>query len=304
MHKIAPFISIIICTYNNTERLKNALNSLLNLTSVEDKNYEIILINNNSSDDTENTAKSISPLFLGRLRYYFEKSQGLSYARNRGIKEAKGDYVTFIDDDCTVEKNWLNELNKCIKLHNPDIIGGKILLYWETKKPRWLTENLRANLGLLDYGDKPFRITSHDNQIVGANFTVRKAIFENQKYLFKVQLGRQGKKLFSAEETELFFNLFHDGYQLWYWPASCAYHHIPKSKTTISYFLKWYFYYGQTIGYLQKLCPQVLSYNGNSILRHRLKILIRCLKTIDKSYVELITFFARYLGIAVYYLKR
>jgi GT2 family glycosyltransferase len=210
--------------------------------------YEIVVVDNNSSDGTKNVVQEAERSFAGKLRYVFESKQGLSCARNKGIREAKGDFAAFLDDDVIVEKNWLVELVKCIETRDPDCIGGKVLPRWGAKKPFWLTENICMKLGLLDYGDKPFQIIDESTPVVGANFAVRRQIFQDEGYRFETRLGRMGKKLFSGEEIDLFLKLLKNKRAIWYCPSFCVYHDITGEKLKISYFLKWSYYHGKSCG--------------------------------------------------------
>src|SRR3989338_11158164 len=99
-------ISVIICTYNNVKCLKQAILSLVDQTL--DKNlYEILVVDNNSSYETVLQVKSLQHKSLAEVRLIKELKQGLGYARNKGLKSAKGEYVAFIDDDAKADEYWL-----------------------------------------------------------------------------------------------------------------------------------------------------------------------------------------------------
>ncbi|MDR1585310.1 MAG: glycosyltransferase family 2 protein, partial [Prevotellaceae bacterium] len=135
-------LSIIICTYNRDNYLYNALKSIAE-NDFPFSDYEIVLINNNSTDATETECSRFQNDFPQvDFRYFVETNQGLSYARNRGIRESKGEILVFLDDDAFVGKNYLRNLQKNIET-NPDwaAFGGKITPLFENgKTPEWLSK--------------------------------------------------------------------------------------------------------------------------------------------------------------------
>ena len=101
------YISVIICTYNRDKYIYNVLKSIAENTLSRDK-YEIVLVNNNSTDSTETECNRFCTDYSDvKFRYFIETNQGLSYARNRGIQEAEGNVVVYVDDDATINKEYL-----------------------------------------------------------------------------------------------------------------------------------------------------------------------------------------------------
>lgn len=125
--------SIIICTYNRHDSLKDALDHLLKLCANQ-QNYEIIIVDNNSKDNTKELVILYTKKFNGKLKYFFEPKKGMPYARNAGINEAKGEIVVFIDDDSLVQERWLENLIKPY-IDNPKIgaVGGRVIDKTEIK---------------------------------------------------------------------------------------------------------------------------------------------------------------------------
>lgn len=124
-------ISAIICTHNNPILLKKAIKSLINQSLNKDK-YEILVINNKSEDRADRTVQAYADRY-SKVRYANEKKLGLSYARNKGVREARGDYIAFMDDDAEADIDWLSSIVRCFEQTNPrpDIIGGKVFLKHE-----------------------------------------------------------------------------------------------------------------------------------------------------------------------------
>jgi glycosyltransferase involved in cell wall biosynthesis len=156
-----PFdISVIICTYNRCDLLKKSIESLLS-QECDQVRYELIIVDNNSADQTKQMCQSILSLCDLPVRYIFEPQQGVSYARNAGIAQAKAPILAFSDDDVWVSKNWIASIKRAFDEH-PEIaaIGGKVLPEWQEKPPKWLTRKHWTPLALQDYCDVKYLSTS------------------------------------------------------------------------------------------------------------------------------------------------
>ncbi len=199
--------------------------------------YEIVLVNNNSTDNTESECKRFRQDFSDiRFNYCVETNQGLSYARNRGIRESKGDILVYVDDDALVNKEYLQTFATFFE-KNPDIAaaGGPIIPQYETEEPAWMSHYTRQLVtGKLYLGDKEREFPK--NAFPGSgNAAYRKAVFDKIG-LFNVELGRKGNSLISAEEKDLFDKMTTIGIRFFYLPTAILYHIIPEKKLTQDYF--------------------------------------------------------------------
>jgi glycosyltransferase involved in cell wall biosynthesis len=228
-------ISVIVCTYNRTESLKRALNSLNKMSVPRHLSWELIVVDNNSKDKTRDAVEKFRLDSELSVRYVFEGNQGISHARNSGLKEAKGDVIAFIDDDVTVDRKWISNVGKAFREDGISCVGGKILPVFEKPRPKWLTEDLYKTLALLDYGDQRFHLTKPI--IWGANFAAKASMFH--KYgKFNLLLGRTGEKLYIGEETEFIKRLLENGETVLYAPNIVVHHHISAERLNKSYFRK------------------------------------------------------------------
>jgi glycosyltransferase involved in cell wall biosynthesis len=230
-----PRLSLVLCTYNRAQSLRETLNSLRSL-DVGGLEGEIIVVDNNSSDDTRDVIESFLPHAPLETRHLFEARQGLSHARNAGIDAATGEVIVFCDDDVLVDPAWLREIAGVFARENPAALGGKILPKWQLPPPHWLGPKLHSFLALLDYGDAP--IEMKDPILWGANLAVRRDVFDTMR--FDGGLGRSGDKLYNGEDAALLQKLIDRGDRVIYWPRAVVHHNIPAQRLTKAYFRKWH----------------------------------------------------------------
>ena len=199
-------LSIVICTYNRNQFLPITLEKAA-LQVVDFATIEIIVVNNNSTDDTESTCLEFQQSYPDiNFKYILETQQGLSYARNRGIYEAEGDVICFIDDDAYVDPHFSENLISYYDNH-PNVFstGGRIIPIYEGSEPDWMSQYLLPLVAALDLGEgvKKFKSGKYP---IGANMAFRKQVFEKIGF-FDTNLGRKGDQLESGEEKDLFKRL-------------------------------------------------------------------------------------------------
>ncbi len=238
-------ISIIICTYNRGHHLKNVLKSLSEQLVPGDLKWEIIVVDNNSTDDTHEITMEFSRRVGLQVKYIKEVKQGLSYARNRGIEESAGRYIAFTDDDAIAGSSWVAVLHKTFQTYNCDCVGGRIYLKPVKELPKWLTKELWGFLAYLDYGDSPFQITDH--YVYGTNMAFSRQILNKAGY-FNTDLGRTGYTPVGGEETELLKRIMQSGATVYYQPGAEIHHVIEAYKLKKNYFRRLHYYEGFSNG--------------------------------------------------------
>lgn len=237
-------ITVVLCTYNRCRSLAKALDSVAASTLPGSVEWEVLVVDNNSSDQTREVMGEFCCKHPGRFRYLFEPQQGLSNARNAGIREAHGDILAFTDDDVTVEPTWLQNLTA--PLHNGEWAGsgGRVRPECTLLPPRWLSLEEGHSLGplaIFDRGPNPCDLTEPP---FGANMAFRRQMFE--KYgRFRTDLGRCADKLLSNEDTEFGRRLLAAGERLRYEPSAVVYHPVPESRLQKKHFVTWWFGKGQ-----------------------------------------------------------
>ena len=230
-------LSIIISTYNNSASLMRTLLSVSEQNA--DKNiWECVVINNNSTDDTAEQFAAFAKEHADiNIRLVDEPQQGLSYARNRGIVEAKGQILAFIDDDETINEGFVSAYIDLFQNHGAFIAAGALKVCYDSARPRWMshyTEKMIANP--LDLGNEIITIT-RTVMPTGGNMAFNREVF-NLYGNFDTSLGRRGNELFGGEENDLFERIRDLGERIFYTPHAIAYHHIADKKLTAEYFDK------------------------------------------------------------------
>src|SRR5688572_27249140 len=167
-------LSVVVCTYNRADLLSRLLESF-RTQAFEAQRYEIIVVDNNSTDNTSSVVREFCPSF-SNLRYFLEPQQGLSHARNRGWRKARGQYVAFMDDDARASRDWVETALRCFGWIRPEplAIGGKILPAYDAPKPTWFHDDLE----LRSFGDNP-RFLSSGESFSGSNMVFRRDVLEH-----------------------------------------------------------------------------------------------------------------------------
>ncbi len=240
-------ISVVICTYNRAASLKRALESLADMKVPDEVSWEVVVVDNNSSDGT----RGVVDQFLGsslKIQYIFEPAQGLSLARNRGIKESRGHIVSFIDDDVLVAQDWLLEVKKAFDSSRVACVGGKVPLKQDLPFPDWWCKEYNPSLGQCEKGDQIFILDSASQGTVGigANLSFRRSCFE-QYGNFRSDLGRIGRSLLMGEDVEFCNRLRSHGELLMHFPRAVVYQCPDLSRVTKRYVLRWFFRIGEWI---------------------------------------------------------
>ena len=223
-------ISFIICTYNREKYIYECLSRLALNTLKE--GWEIVLVNNNSTDNTAaECARFVDDYQPANYRYFLETQQGLSFARNRGIQESKGEWLVFLDDDAMVESEYIASLQKHLSAHpEAGAFGGQIIPLFEDGEPEWYSKWAMGFVSALDRGNTVHPFPSNKFPI-GANMGVRHDVI-NRVGTFNTALGRTGNNLLAGEEKDLLNRIHAAGYPILYFPNIPVLHCIPAKRTT------------------------------------------------------------------------
>lgn len=252
-------ISVILCTYNRSASLGKALESVAASTLPSSVDWEVLVIDNNSKDQTREVVKSFCDRYPHRFRYAFEPQPGKSNALNRGIREARGSVLAFTDDDVTVEPTWLQNLTSGLDSGEWSGAGGRVRPARSFEAPYWLPlegpHNMGGILAIFDLGETPKQL---DRPPIGNNMAVRKEMFE--KYgCFRSDLGPRPGSEIRDEDTELGRRLLAAGERLRYEPSAVIYHDVPEKRLKKEYFLTYWFDTGRTMIRTMERRPDILG---------------------------------------------
>lgn len=240
LYRRKMIVDVIVCTYNRHESLAKALESVAVSVLPDSIEWDVLVVDNNSTDQTRDVVEGLCRRYPGKFRYKFEGRPGKSHALNAGIREARGDVVAFMDDDVTVDCNWLHNLTASLNGHEWAGAGGRILPRWEASPPSWLASGGRyrsAPLALFDLGPDAGQLAEPP---FGTNMAFRKAMF--QKYGgFRTDLGPNPENLIRGEDTEFGSRLLKAGERLVYEPAAIVHHPVAPGRIQKQYFLAWWF---------------------------------------------------------------
>lgn len=232
-------ITVIIATYQRPEHLKLTLGSIGACTMNDAFDYEVIVADNNSRDNTKQVVEQLMPSFNGRLKYVFEAKQGKSFALNAAIQLAQGDCIAMTDDDCMVHKDWLLKIYQTFSEKNVDMLCGKVKPIFNDEIPKWLDVNnifFHGPIVSFNLGEKYFDNSQKSILATGANLIVSKASLAKFG-------GFQKEK--RSQDTEISYRWQQLGAVIGYSPDVLVYHTTSLSRLNKKYFRRWHFLSGK-----------------------------------------------------------
>lgn len=226
-------IDLVICTYNNASFLDRILGALIEQVSPSVK-WEVLVVNNNCTDETSAIVERYIQLAKFPLKMVLEPIQGLTPARLCGVKNTSGDWIAFVDDDCLLAPDWVEQAAIFAQSY-PECggFGGKVILDWQVQPPDELL-NFGYCFAEQDYGDNIKKLPC----LVGAGMIVKRKALADIGWIDKQFLAdRIGKKLISGGDVEIALRLA-SKYDLWYNPACKLHHIIPARRISWEYLHK------------------------------------------------------------------
>ena len=237
--------SVLICTFNRSTLLAETLESLRRIES--SRAWDVVVIDNNSTDDTRQVVDAFAATMPVRVAYLFEPRQGKSHALNTGIAHSRGEILVFTDDDVQVAPSWLDEACRAIDENDTiDYTGGPVAPLWDAAPPHWLDRtrsDLWGTLAILDYGPESFIFEDRSRIPLGVNLAVRRSLIDRIGG-FHPDLGRRGRSLLGQEQAEFLARGRIHGSRGQYVPAMRVAHHVPTERLKKTYFRRWWFWKG------------------------------------------------------------
>ena len=235
--------TVLICTCNRTSHLAETLQSIAG-TDARGISWDVLVVDNNSTDDTRAVVERAAAAYPVPLRYVLESRQGLCWARNTGVAESTGEVVAITDDDVRVSSEWLHEFVDGLERYGCDYAAGRVVPIWERDPPVWFPRSnglLWGVVAILDYGSEPKELGRRVP--LGVNMAVRRSAFWRVGE-FDVRLGRTVGTLMGQAEREWCLRARALGVVGYYLPAAVVHHHIPARRLTKRYFRQWFYWRG------------------------------------------------------------
>jgi glycosyltransferase involved in cell wall biosynthesis len=245
------FVTVAICTFNRAESLRLTLDSLVAMEVPSDLPWELLIVNNNSTDHTDDVIGE----YVGRLpvRREFESRGGKSNALNRAIDVAKGDYIVWIDDDVLVDAGLLTAYAAAFRRWpEAAVFGGRIKPKYEAPVEKWVLESeavLGGPYAIRDFGDQIVTLSADDEDHFpyGANWAIR--AIEQRAFRYDPELGPVPRRIRNQEDTDLMLRLLRSG-ATGYWISEAIVEHcIGRDRQTVRYIAEYYESWGETLAF-------------------------------------------------------
>lgn len=228
--EVTRHITVVVCTFNRAAMLREALASLVHLRT-DGFTFDIVVVNNASTDETPAVIDEFASRAAGvAVRGVLETRQGVAFARNRGIEEARGPWIAFFDDDQVADPDWLVKLSWLAESKQARVVGGAVRLKLEKEQPESFRPIFERVLWQSGRGDAACRYDVNNAPGTG-NLMIHRDVFD--------RVGRFAESLREAgEDTELFHRITTAGIAAWYTPDAIVFHHVPAYRLTPAY-LRW-----------------------------------------------------------------
>lgn len=263
-------VSVIICTWNRCKTLPAVLASLESCVVQPGLEWEVLVVDNNSTDQTRAVIEAFSAGTPERFRYIFEGRQGKSNALNTGIQNARGEILALTDDDVTVHPDWVTQISEAFQEFDCSGIGGRIVPLWRCPQPEWIDFDgpfrhvAFGGIVRFEKGDAAVRLTG---TATGANMAFKRSVVEKHGP-FRADLSgnhadrRRLGDLLGGEDTEYCQRLLNAGEKLYYAPKAIVYHPVEEHRLQKKYLQSFAFSYGRYILRLGGLPQNTKCYFG------------------------------------------
>jgi glucosyl-dolichyl phosphate glucuronosyltransferase len=248
-------MDIIICTYNNADLLERSLAALSKQQFSTLCSWSVLVVDNNCTDHTARVVDDyIQAQTIPGLQRIIETKQGLTPARLCGIKHTSSEWIAFVDDDCLLAEDWVEQAIQFAASHPQcGAFGGKVILEWETPPSPTLIKHARS-FAASDRGENTQQLSRRNFHIPGAGLVIQRKTLGQSGWLERQFLtGREGKKLTAGDDSEIVLRVLNAGYELWYTPNCVLHHFIPAKRISETYLAKMTYGHGNAAPYIASL---------------------------------------------------
>lgn len=253
-------LDVVVPTYKRSHLLRRTLSSLLQAPAPDGLSVTILVVDNNSEDDTEQVVHDIAAQATRRVHYVRETRQGLSHARNAGIRAGAGELIGFVDDDEEIDAQWYHAVAREFAAEATEFIGGPYLPNWSAPAPHWLPPGYHAAIGVVNPKPRSAMDRAFQGNLMGGNAVIRRSVFDRVG-MYSTRLGRSGKGLLSEEDAEFFRRLLAAGVHGLHVPDLIIYHYIPRERLTRQYHRRWCYWRGVSQGVLDREMQEPVAYS-------------------------------------------
>lgn len=227
-----PSLDLVICTYNNAALLDKTLLAIARQKVNPEAEWSVLVVDNNCTDNTQEVIKKYqASKKIPGLSVIVETKQGLTAARHCGVQNTKGNWIAFVDDDCFLSEDWVEQALRFAAIH-PDCgaFGGQVILDWEAPPAKYV---LKYGYSFAQQKGKNHQ---KKNCLAGAGMVLNRAALARTGWIDKPLLqDRIGNQLISGGDVEIALRIYGAGYDLWYTPDCKLYHFIPTRRTSQKY---------------------------------------------------------------------
>lgn len=233
MNQHPESLSILIPTHNRVALLRQALQSLMELSIPEGVDVELIVCANACTDDTIKLITPETKKLPFSVHCIEEPVPGLSTARNRLLKEARGEILAFLDDDIWVSRGWIAAMWEVLENYPADMVTSKVDLWWQAvQKPRWLSRRAAHMLSCLDHGEHVCELFSAGEAL--SNMAFRRSVLKSVPG-FRTDLGRSGRQMVAGDDTDFIARAMRAGHRMFYSPGAILLHWVAPERITRAY---------------------------------------------------------------------
>ncbi len=246
-------VSILVCSRNRAHEIINCLPGLAEQAN-EFNDVEVIVVDNGSTDNTEEVVRKASQKFHYNFRYVFEATPGLCQARNTGRHEANGEVIAYVDDDVIIAPGWVKSIREHFLKNKSDCLGGRVSIKMNGRMPFKLEPEMQWFFMASTLGENP-RLLSYPQHPIGCNMAFKTKVFD------AIGGFNTNLKLY-GDETDFFERVYMRGFSVYYDPDVEVTQIIPPERLTKSALKEKSFKWGQgaaTAYLLQRPTPVELK---------------------------------------------
>lgn len=235
--------TVAIPTYNGASRLPRLLECLYNQINTESILWQIIVVDNNSTDNTAKVVQTYQEKWQRPypLKYCWEEKQGAAYARKKAFQETQGELIGFLDDDNYPIETWVAAAYTFGKRHTQaGAYGSQIHPDWEVEPPENFNRIIPF-LAITERGDLPLLYDAKKNLLPpAAGLVVRRQAWLESVPNNPILTGRNTKSMLTSEDLEMLSYIQKSGWEIWYNPEMEVYHRIPKFRLEKDYLIPFF----------------------------------------------------------------